>query len=156
MGNNYVLLFFPYRCPQFRKQFFVSCTFSHSEEPHFPAFQRALCTLPDFNMREKSKHVQNCNAFICLRIEKVSWEIQLKTPFHSSDVNLCATLHAFSHNFRIHSKIVLCLFASRIFKIDWQSCFLGNNVNVCNRSSPGTCLYFISQQQRSEHADVCI
>lgn len=69
-------------------------------------------------MSKTSKHIQNCNTFICLGIEKVSWEIELNTPFHSSDVNLCATLHAFSHGFGIHSKIVLCLFASRIFKID--------------------------------------
>lgn len=84
----------------------------------FQSFRKLYLHIQGFYMSKKSKRIPNCNIFICLGTEKVSWEIQLRTPFHSSDVNLCATLHAFSHSFGIHSEIVLCLFASRIFKID--------------------------------------
>lgn len=97
---------------------FFSVSFSYYEQLHLPVFQKTISTLLRLLHEQESKNIQNCNIFICLGIEKMSWETQLKTLFPSFDVNLCATLHEFSRGFGIHNQAVFRLFASRIFKID--------------------------------------
>lgn len=103
MGSTYVLLFFPIGVlSSGNNSLFLAVSFSY-EQPHLPVFQETISMLPRLLHEQESKDIQNCNIFICLGIEKVSWEMQLKTPFCSFDVNWCATLHEFSNGLGIHS-----------------------------------------------------
>lgn len=104
METTYVLHFYPITSLSLgNDSLFLEVSFPHNEHSHLPVFQNAVSTLLRLLHEQENKDTQNCNNFICLGIEKMYWEMQSKIPFHSFDVNLCATLHEFSHDWEIHS-----------------------------------------------------